>query len=93
MEFSGALAYRFTPKLTMGAEIEYDTAYDGAGVQAFRGQALYLGPTLQIQFNGHMMLAAAWSIQIARHATGENFGLDLTNFQQQQGNLKFEIDL
>jgi hypothetical protein len=37
---SGALAYRFTPKLTMGAEIEYDAAYDGAGIQSFQGQAL-----------------------------------------------------
>ena len=43
---SGAMAYRFTPKLTMGAEIEYDAAYDGAGIQSFQGQALYLGPTL-----------------------------------------------
>jgi Putative MetA-pathway of phenol degradation len=50
---SGALAYRFTPKLTMGAEIEYDTAYDGTGVQSFQGQALYLGPTFHYQFNGH----------------------------------------
>jgi hypothetical protein len=39
-----------------------------------------------------MMLAAAWSTQIAGHATAENFGLDLTNFPHQQGNLKFEIE-
>jgi hypothetical protein len=39
-----------------------------------------------------MMLAAAWSTQIAGHAAGENFGLDLTNFPHQQGNLKFEIE-
>jgi Putative MetA-pathway of phenol degradation len=89
---SGAMAYRFTPKLTMGAEIEYDTAYDGAGVQSFQGQALYLGPTFHYQFNGHVMLAAAWSTQIAGHASGENFGLDLTNFPHQQGNLKFEVE-
>jgi hypothetical protein len=89
---SGAMAYRFTPKLTMGAEIEYDAAYDGAGIQSFQGQALYLGPTFHYQFNGHVMLAAAWSTQIAGHASGENFGLDLTNFPHQQGNLKFEVE-
>ena len=89
---SGALAYRFTPKLTMGAEIEYDAAYDGAGIQSFQGQAIYLGPTFHYQFNGRVMLAAAWSVQIAGHATGENFGLDLTNFPHQQGNLKFEVE-
>jgi hypothetical protein len=35
---SGAMVYRFTPKLTMGAEIEYDTAYDGAGVSRSRAR-------------------------------------------------------
>ncbi len=89
---SGALALRFTPKLTMGAEIEYDAAYDGAGIQSFQGQPIYLGPTFHYQFNGHVMLAAAWSVQIAGHASGENFGLDLTNFPHQQGNLKFEVE-
>ena len=47
------MAYPFTPKLTMGAEIEHDTAYDRAGVQSFQGQAPYLGPTFHYQFNGH----------------------------------------
>jgi hypothetical protein len=89
---SGAMAYRFTPKLTMGAEIEYDAAYDGAAIQSFQGQALYLGPTFHYQFNGQIMLSAAWSTQIAGHATGEDFGLDLTNFPHQQGNLKFEVE-
>jgi hypothetical protein len=67
-------------------------AYDRAGIQSFQGQALYLDPTLHVRFNGHMMLAVAWAPQIAGHATGENFGLDLTNFPHQQGNLKFEIE-
>ena len=89
---TGALAYRFAPKVTLGGEIEYYAAYDGLGIQSFQGQALYLGPTLHIQFNGRMMLAAAWSTQIGGHAAGENFGLDLTNFPQQRGNLKFEVE-
>ena len=46
------MAYRFTPKLTMGPEIEYDAADDGAGIQSFQGQALYLGPTFHYQFSG-----------------------------------------
>ncbi len=62
------------------------------GFQSFQGEAFYLGPTLHIQFNGRMMLAAAWSTQVGGHATGENFGLDLTNFPQQRGNLKFEVE-
>ena len=59
------------------------------GFQSFQGEVFYLGPTLHIQFNGRMMLAAAWSTQAV---TGENFGLDLTNFPQQRGNLKFEVE-
>jgi hypothetical protein len=62
------------------------------GFQSFQGQALYLGPTFEAQLNGHSMLAAASSTQVAGHAAGENFGLDLTNFQQQRANPKFEIE-
>jgi hypothetical protein len=89
---TGALAYRIAPKVTIGGEAEYYRAYDGLGFQSFQGEAFYLGPTLHIQFNGRMMLAAAWSTQVGGHATGENFGLDLTNFPQQRGNLKFEVE-
>ena len=90
---SGALAYQFTPKLTMGAEIEYDAAYDGAGIQSFQGQALYLGPTATAASS-----TATRSLQRPGRArspampAGENFGLDLTNFPHQQGNLKFEVE-
>ena len=38
------------------------------------------------------MLAAAWSTQIGGHAASENFDRDLTNFPQQRGNLKFEVE-
>jgi hypothetical protein len=89
---TGAFAYRITPKITVGAEAEYYRAYDGFAFQSFQGSALYLGPTLHIQFTGQVMLSAAWSTQVAGHASGENFGLDLTNFPQQRGNLKFEVE-
>ena len=89
---TGGLAYRVAPKVTLGGEAEYYRAYNGFGFQSFQGEALYLGPTLHIQFNGRVMLAAAWSFQAAGHAAGEHFGLDLTNFPQQRGNLKFEVE-
>jgi hypothetical protein len=52
------------------------------------------------------LCSAEWGISIAEalgqvttpdphhelETTGENFGLDLTNFLHQQGNLKFEIE-
>ena len=76
----------------VGAETEVFGAYDGFGLQSFQGEALYIGPTLQIQFTGQIMLAAAWSSEVAGHANGEHYGLDLTNFPQQRGNLKLEFE-
>ena len=46
---AGALAWRFTPKVTAGAEIEYFHAYDSLGFGAFQGGSLYIGPTLHVQ--------------------------------------------
>ncbi len=89
---TAALAYRVTPKVTLGGEVEYYRDYGGFGFQSLQGRALYVGPTLQIQFTGQVMLSAAWSTEVAGHASGENFGLDLTNFPQQRGNLKFEVE-
>jgi len=62
---SAALAARVAPKVTLGGEAEVFGAYDGFGFQSFQGEALYLGPTLQIQFTGKIMLAAAWSSEVA----------------------------
>jgi len=89
---SAAVAARVAPKVTLGGEAEVFGAYDSFGFQSFQGEALYLGPTLQIQFTGKIMLAAAWSSEVAGHANGERYGLDLTNFPQQRGNLKLEFE-
>ena len=64
----------------------------GRAFSRSRARRSISGRRFTIQFNGHVMLAAAWSTQIAGHASGENFGLDLTNFPHQQGNLKFEVE-
>lgn len=89
---SAGLAARVTPKLTLGGEGEYYRAYDGLALQALQGQAFYLGPTLHWQFTGKIMLAAAWSTQVAGRATGETHALDLTNFPRHRGNLKLEFE-
>jgi hypothetical protein len=89
---TAALAYRIAPKVTLGGELQYYRAFDGLGMQTFFGNALYAGPTLHIQFNGKMMLAAAFSTQVSGHAAGEGRSLDLTNFQRNLANLKLEIE-
>ena len=87
-----SLAYRIAPKVTVGGEVEYDRAYDGLAFQTFDGNALYVGPTLHIQFTSKVMLAAAFSTQVAGRAVGESNNLDLTNFEHYRTNLKLEFE-
>jgi hypothetical protein len=89
---TAAMSYRITPKVTMGGELQYYRTFDGLGMDAFLGNALYLGPTLHIQLSSKIMLAAAFSTQISGRAAGESRSLDLTNFQRNLGNLKLEIE-
>ena len=89
---SAGLAYRVAPKVTLGGEAEVYGAYDGVLAKAWQGDALFLGPTLHVQFSGKMMLAAGWETQVAGRAIGDSRGLDLADFPHQRGNLKFEIE-
>jgi hypothetical protein len=89
---TGGLAYRVTPKVTMGAEAEYFRAYDGLGFKSLAGHALYVGPTMQIQFTGKTMLSLAFSMQAYGNAAGEHRSLDLTNFERYGANAKLEFE-
>lgn len=92
LNVSAAMSYRFAPRVTMGAEVQYFRTYDGLGLNNFVGNAVYAGPTLHIQLSGHVMVAAAFSTQISGHAVGERHALDLTDFQHNIGNLKVEFE-
>ena len=89
---STGLTYRFTPTVAAGAALEYDRAYDGLTFQTFDGHALFLGPTLQVNFGPKTLLAAAFMAEVAGHAANDPRALDLTNFSQYRANLKFEIE-
>jgi hypothetical protein len=89
---SGAIAYRVAPKVTLGAEAEVDLAYGGLGLNAFDGSGLFVGPTLHIQFGPKIFLAAAWSVEVSGHASGDPGRLDLTNFERQRANLKMGFE-
>jgi hypothetical protein len=86
------LAYRITPTFALGVGAEYDRAYDGLTFQTFAGHALFVGPTLQINFTRKVLLAAAFSAQLAGHAVDDPRPLDLTNFTRYRGNLKLEFE-
>ncbi|MDE3175521.1 MAG: hypothetical protein KGM15_05350 [Pseudomonadota bacterium] len=89
---SAALAYRVTPKVTLGGEAEVIGAYDGLLARSWQGDAVFVGPTLHVQFTPKVMLAAAWSTQAAGRVIGDNRGLNLVDFPHQRGNLKLEIE-
>lgn len=89
---TGALAWRVTPKTTIGGEVEYYRDYDSFAFQAFAGDAVYVGPTLNIQFNSKVMLAAAFSADVAGAAAGSSRRLDLVDFERYHTNLKLEFE-
>jgi hypothetical protein len=86
------LTYRITPTFAMGVATEYDRAFDGLTFQTFDGHALFVGPTMQINFSPKVLLAAAFMAQVAGHAVDDPRPLDLTNFEQYRANLKFEVE-
>jgi hypothetical protein len=84
----GALTYRITPKVSLGAELEYYRAYDGLGLNTLAGDALYVGPTFHMQVTNEFILSAAFSTQIAGHAAGNANFLGLTNFSRNKALLR-----
>jgi hypothetical protein len=86
------LTYRVTPTFALGVGAQYDRAYDGLAFQTFTGHALFVGPTLQINFSRKVLLAAAFSAQVAGHAVDDPRPLDLTNFTRYRSNLKLEFE-
>ena len=54
---TSALAYRITPKVPLDGEVQYCRDYDGLGLRAFAGHALFVGPTMHVQFTGRTMLS------------------------------------
>ncbi len=86
------LAFRVTPTLALGVGAEYDRAYDGLALQILAGEALFVGPTMQINFTRKILLAAAFSAQVAGRAVDDPRALDLTNFSRYRANLKLEFE-
>lgn len=89
---AGAMVWRFAPKVTAGAAIEYFHAYDSLGFGAFQGSALYIGPTLHVQLTRKIMMGASFSTQVTGHALADDRRLDLANFSRHRARLRFEYE-
>jgi hypothetical protein len=80
------------PGLLIGGEARYLRKYEGAGLDAFAGHALFLGPTLFIKLSERSRLTAAWSFQVAGRSAAMPGSLDLANFERHQARLIYSID-
>jgi hypothetical protein len=86
--FSGALAFQAIPNAFLGAEVRYLRAYEGLTLQHFRGEAVFVGPTLYAMLGDHLGIVGAFSTQVAGHAVGVPGRFDLDNFPHHQARLK-----
>jgi hypothetical protein len=86
---SGGLTYQVLPNIFLGAEVRYMRAYEGLALQRFRGEAVFVGPTLYAKLSERLAVSAAYSAQVAGHAVDVPGRLDLDNFSRHQVRLKF----
>jgi hypothetical protein len=90
---SGALAYRITPGLLIGAEVWYLRHYEGMWLNSFTGDAVYVGPTLYYQINRKMFVSAAWNVQVTgREADDPDVRLNVSEFSHHRAKLKVAVE-
>jgi hypothetical protein len=80
------------PDFLLGGEVRYFRRYDGIGLDALAGQALFIGPTAYFQLSERARLTANWSVQAWGRLAGSNAALDLVNFERQHAKLVFGVN-
>jgi hypothetical protein len=87
-----ALAGQAMRGVWIGGEARYLRSYQGAGLETFTGQALYLGPTLYAKLGEKAWLSAAFDVQVRGRAVDTPAALDLVNFERYQANFRLGFD-
>jgi hypothetical protein len=85
---TAAVTNQVKPGTFLGAEMRYLRDYDGIGLNAFAGQALFVGPTFYVSLSKHFAVSGSWTAQVAGHAMGVPGALDLQNFERHQAKLR-----
>jgi hypothetical protein len=80
------------PGVFVGAEARYLRKYDSLGFDAFAGQALFVGPTMYVQFSKVWAISGAWGIQAVGHTVDIPGSLDLKNFTHHQALFRLEYN-
>jgi hypothetical protein len=89
---SSALAFQIVPNVVIGADLWYLRHYDGAALNSFTGDAVYLGPTFYGKIAPKVLMSAAWETQIAGHEAGLGNALNLTDFSHHRAMLLLEFE-
>lgn len=84
--------WRIQPDILVGGEARYMRRYEGIGLEAFSGQALFVGPTVYFQLSPRSRLTVAWSTQAWGRPAGSSATLDLVNFERHQARLVFGVN-
>jgi hypothetical protein len=91
LSIQGAVSYGFFKGFLAGAEIRYLRAYDGLGLDRFKGDAVYLGPTFSTKLAKNVGLSGTVNFQVAGKALDDPRSLDLVNFERVQAMLRLNI--
>jgi hypothetical protein len=87
----GAMA-QLRPGILLGGEARYIRRYDGFGLDALAGQAVFVGPTAYFQLSDRSRLTASWSTQAWGRTAGTPAALDFRNFEHHQARLIFGVN-
>lgn len=87
-----AVMAQVRPGLLIGGEARYLRRYDGIGLDALEGQALFIGPTAYLKLSERSRLTAAWSSQVWGRETGSTAAIDLVNFERHQARIIYGVN-
>lgn len=87
---SGGAVWQVAEGVFVRAESHYLRLYDGIGLNAFSGDALFVGPTAYWQATETFAVSAAWSLQVAGSAVAVPGNLNLRDFERHEVRLRFE---
>lgn len=90
--FGAALSGQVKPGVFVGAEARYLRSHEGLILNAFKGEAFFLGPTFYTRLTTNSFMSVAWNAQVAGRAAGETGALDLTNFERHQVRFRLGVE-
>jgi hypothetical protein len=86
--FTAAVTNQLKPGTFLGAEMRYVRDNDGLGLNAFAGEALFVGPTFYVNVTKQFAVSGSWTVQVAGHVTAVPGALDLQNFERYRAKLR-----